>query len=287
MNFETVFEWLIEAQPILLALLARMVVAIAIFFIGRTIARFAKRFVKKAMTKAQVDPTLTVFASNISFYVIMAFVILAVLGQVGIETTSLIAAIGAAGLAIGLALQGSLTNFAAGIIIIISRPFLVGDWVEFDGYSGYILEIELLTTTLKTIDNRTVVIPNGKITEGDLVNYSTQGMLRLDLVVGVDYSTDIDRVKALFREVLLSNSLVLKSPEPSVGLLEMADSSLNFAVRPWVKPADYLSLQLTLQEEIKKQLDQAGINIPFPQRDIHIIPPSTLSSELMPASQDN
>ncbi|MEO0869182.1 MAG: mechanosensitive ion channel domain-containing protein, partial [Cyanobacteria bacterium J06642_11] len=186
MSFEKVSEWLTAARPIALALLGRVAIAVVIFFVGRAIARFAKRFVKKAMTKAQVDPTLTVFASNISFYVIMAFVILAVLGQVGIETTSLVAAMGAAGLAVGLALQGSLTNFAAGIIIIISRPFSVGDWVEFDGYSGYILEIELLTTTLKTLDNRTVVIPNGKITEGDLVNYSTQGLLRLDLVIGVD-----------------------------------------------------------------------------------------------------
>ncbi|MEL6553649.1 MAG: mechanosensitive ion channel domain-containing protein [Cyanobacteria bacterium J06621_11] len=279
--FERVTVWLVGAQPIVLALMGRAVIAIALFFVGRTVARLAKRLVKKAMNKAQIDPTLTIFASNISFYAIMAFVILAVLGQVGIETTSLVAAIGAAGLAIGLALQGSLTNFAAGIIIIIFRPFLVGDWVEVDGYSGYILEIELLTTTLKTIDNRTVVIPNGKITEGDLVNYSTQGMLRLDLVVGVDYSTDIDRVKAIFMDVLTANSRVLSDPAPSVGLLEMADSSLNFAVRPWVNPKDYLPLSLSIKEDIKKRLDKEGINIPFPQRDIHIVQADSLPPTLI------
>ncbi|MGD1895408.1 MAG: mechanosensitive ion channel family protein [Phormidesmis sp.] len=271
MNIESFSELLVAAQPIVLSFVSRLAIAIIIFFVGRVIARFAKRVVKKIMTRARIDPTLTVFATNILFYAIMSFVVLAVLGQVGIETTSLVAAIGAAGLAIGLALQGSLTNFAAGIIIIIFRPFQVGDWVEADGYSGYILEIELLMTTLKTLDNRTVVIPNGKLTEGDLVNYSTQGTLRLDLVIGVDYSTDIDRVKAIFMDVMTANSRVLEHPTPTVGLLEMADSSLNFAVRPWVKPKDYLPLSLSLQEEIKKRLDQEGINIPFPQRDIHMI----------------
>ncbi|MEM9948299.1 MAG: mechanosensitive ion channel domain-containing protein [Cyanobacteria bacterium P01_D01_bin.36] len=271
MNIENITELLIGFQPVAVAFIGRAVAAIAIFFIGRTLARLTKRLVKKIMTKAQIDPTLTVFATNILFYAIMAFVVLAVLGQMGIETTSLAAAIGAAGLAIGLALQGSLTNFAAGIIIIIFRPFHVGDWVEADGYSGYIEEIELLTTTLKTLDNRTVIIPNGKLTDGDLVNYSTQGTLRLDLVVGVDYSTDIDRVKAIFMEVMTANNRVLESPSPSVGLLEMADSSLNFAVRPWVETKDYLPLSLSLQEEIKKRLDKEGISIPFPQRDVRLI----------------
>ena len=271
MNIERITKLLVSFQPVILTFIGRVAIAIALFFIGRVLARFAKRVVRKIMTKAQIDPTLTAFATNILFYAIMAFVVLAVLGQLGIETTSLIAAIGAAGLAIGLALQGSLTNFAAGIIIIIFRPFHVGDWVEVDGYSGYIIEIELLATTLKTLDNRTVVIPNGKITEGDLVNYSTQGILRLDLVIGVDYSTDIDRVKAIFIDVLTADSRVLETPKPSVGLLEMADSSLNFAVRPWVETKDYLSMSLSLKEEIKKRLDKEGINIPFPQRDVHLI----------------
>ncbi len=270
MNFERMTALFLTLQPTVLSLIGRFAIAIAIFFVGRAIARFTKRLVKKLMIRAQIDPTLTVFATNILFYAIMAFVVLAVLGQVGIETTSLVAAIGAAGLAIGLALQGSLTNFAAGIIIIIFRPFHVDDWVEADGYSGYIMEIELLTTTLRTLDNRTVVIPNGKLTEGNLVNYSTQGTLRLDLVISVDYSTDIDHVKFVLMDVLTANERVLASPAPSVGLLAMADSSLDFAVRPWVEPKDYLSLSLSLKEDIKKRLDKEGISIPFPQRDVHL-----------------
>ncbi|MGB3766405.1 MAG: mechanosensitive ion channel domain-containing protein [Phormidesmis sp.] len=271
MTFDTTRELFLQAQPFLLAFGLRLAIAVAIFVVGRWLARLAKRLVKKVMTKAQIEPTLTVFASNILFYVIMAFVLLAALGEVGIETTSLIAALGAAGLAVGLALQGSLTNFAAGIIIIIAQPFRVSDWVEAAGHSGYIMEIELLTTTLRTVDNRTVVIPNGILTDGSLVNYSTLGQLRLDLVVGVDYSTDIDRVKGILLDVLNADSRVMSSPAPAVGLLEMADSSLNFAVRPWVLPTDYLPLSMSLQEAIKKRLDAEDISIPFPQRDIHLI----------------
>ncbi|MGB7250646.1 MAG: mechanosensitive ion channel domain-containing protein [Phormidesmis sp.] len=271
----------LQAQPFLLAFAIRFVIALAIFTGGRWFARLAKRLVKKIMTKAQVEPTLTVFASNILFYLIMAFVVLAALGEIGIETTSLIAALGAAGLAIGLALQGSLTNFAAGIIIIIFHPFRVGDWVEVDGHSGYVMEIELLATTLRTLDNRTVVLPNGTITNGSLVNYSTLGQLRVDLVIGVEYSTDIDHVKRVLADVLAAEARILKSPAPMIGLLEMAESSLNFAVRPWVETQNYWPVYLSIQEDIKKRLDAEGISIPFPQRDVHLIPQMPAPSALL------
>lgn len=287
MNAEKMTELMIQIQPFVLGFLLNAVLALVIFGVGRWLARFAKRLVKKGMTKAQVEPTLTVFASNILFYVIMAFVVLAALGAVGIETTSLIAALGAAGLAIGLALQGSLTNFAAGISIIIFQPFRVGDWVEVDGHSGYIMEIELLTTSLRTLDNRTVILPNGALTENSLVNYSTQGKLRLDLVVGVDYTTDIDRVKQILLEVLTTNERVLQNPKPTVGLLEMADSSLNFAVRPWVAPQDYEPQKLAIHEAIKKRLDSESISIPFPQRDVHLFETRGLSSEVVPTVNAN
>ncbi len=270
MNAEKIGQMLATAQPFILEFLMHLAIAVAVFAGGRWLARFAKRFVKRAMTKAQVEPTLTVFASNILFYIVMAFVVLASLGAVGIETTSLIAVLGAAGLAVGLALQGSLTNFAAGIIIIIFHPFRVGDWVEVEGFSGYIMEIELLTTIIRTLDNRTVVIPNGKLTEHSLVNRSTLGTLRLDLVIGVDYSADIDRVKAILLEIVTAEVRVLTDPAPVVGLLEMADSRLNFAVFLWVATKDYLPLKMSLQEAIKKRLDAEGINIPFPRHDVHV-----------------
>lgn len=270
LNVDAIVDLIVEAQPLMLTFIGNLIGAIAIFVVGRWLARLAKRLVKKIMTKAQVEPTLTVFATNILFYGIMAFVVLASLGKIGIQTTSLVAAIGAAGLAIGLALQGSLTNFAAGIIIIIFQPLRVGDWIEVKNHSGIVTDIQLLTTILCTHDNRTIIVPNGEITEDSLMNYSTQGKLRLDLVVGVDYSVDIDRVKAIFMDVVTAEKRVLTDPVPFVGLLEMGDSSLNFAVRPWVQTQDYLTLQMTLQEDIKKRLDIEGINIPFPQRDVHL-----------------
>ena len=274
MDFDNMSDLLIQIRPIVLGVALRVVGAIAIFAIGRVGANIAKQIVKKIMVRAQVEPTLTVFATNILFYGIMAFVLLASLGQLGIETTSLVAAIGAAGLAIGLALQGALTNFAAGILIIIFQPFRLDDWIEAGEHSGIVVSIEILTTTLRTFDNRTIVIPNGLLTEGSLVNYSRLGKLRLDLVAGVEYSADIDRVKQILLEVLTAEEKVLTEPKPSVGLLEMADSSLNFAVRPWVNPKDYMPLSLSLQEAIKKRLGAEGIGIPFPQRDIHVIQPS-------------
>lgn len=271
MNTAQIIDIIARMQPVVINFGLQLMSATALFVAGRWLAKMAKRLVKKIMTKAQIEPTLTSFACNILFYGIMAFVVLAALGQLGIETTSLVAVLGAAGLAVGLALQGSLTNFAAGIIIIIFHPFRVGDWIDTDGHSGYVTEIQLFTTHIQTLDNRTVVIPNGKLTEGSLVNHSTLGQLRLDLVIGVDYSTDIDRVKRILREVLASESKVLADPTPTIGLLEMADSSLNFAVRPWVTPANYVSARFALQEAIKKRLDAERISIPFPQRDIHMV----------------
>jgi len=278
MNMETITKLIDNALPTVISFGFQTISAIAIFVAGRWLARLAKRLVKKIMTKAQIEPTLTSFACNMLFYGIMAFVVLGALGQLGIETTSLVAILGAAGLAIGLALQGSLTNFAAGILIIIFHPFRVGDRIDADGHSGYVTEIQLFTTNIRTLDNRTVVVPNGTLTEDSLVNYTTLGKLRLDLVVGVDYSTDIDRVKQIFSEVLAGEAQVLSEPKPTIGLLEMADSSLNFAVRPWVTPENYVPARFTIQEAIKKRLDAEGINIPFPQRDVHLFQANGVSS---------
>jgi small conductance mechanosensitive channel len=266
-QFSGLFE---QLQGVGLAFGLKIGISIAIFLVGRWVARFLRRFVKRALGKTRTDPTIVAFASNTSYYLTMAFVVLSILGQLGIETTSLIALIGATGLAIGLALQGSLANFAAGILLIIFRPFRVGDWIDVNGLSGYVEDLELLTTILRTFDNRTVVIPNSKLTDDSLINYSTLGTLRLDLVVGVAYSSDLKQVKAVIHQVLSEDERILSQPAPTVGVLELADSSVNFAVRPWVKTADYLPLSLSLYEAIKTRFDEVGILIPFPQRDLHV-----------------
>ncbi len=269
---QDLFYW---GLPFVTAFLARVAIATIIFFCGRSLAQLIQRLVKKAMTRTQLDPTLTVFASNITFYGIMAVVVIAALSQLGVQTTSLVAALGAAGLAIGLALQGSLTNFAAGILIIIFHPFRVGDVIEAGAHIGSVTEIQLFTTALTTGDNRTVIVPNSQLTENSLVNYSTLGQRRIDLVASVDYAADIDRVKQILMALLTADARILTEPAPAIALLEMADSSLDFAVRPWVENADYWAVRCDLQEAIKKRLDAEGINIPFPQRDVRIVSPST------------
>lgn len=261
---------LAQLQEVGVSLGLKLVIVIAIFFGGRWGAQFLRRFVKRALGKTSIEPTIVAFASNISYYIVMAFVVLAILGQLGIETTSLIALIGATGLAIGLALQGSLANFAAGLLLIIFRPFRVGDWIEVNGASGYVEDLQMLTTIIRTLDNKTVIIPNSKLTDEHITNYSTLGVLRLDLVVGVSYSADLKQVKTVIQRVLSEDPRVLEQPKPDVGVLELGDSSVNFAVRPWVKTIDYLPVSLSLYEAIKLGFDEAGIEIPFPQRDLHV-----------------
>lgn len=259
-----------QLQDVGLLLGLKIVIVIIIFFVGRSLAKFLRRFVKRTLSKTSIDPTIVAFASNSSYYVIMAFVVLAILGQLGIETTSLIALVGATGLAVGLALQGSLANFAAGLLLIVFRPFRVGDWIDVGDVSGYVEDLELLTTILRTLDNRIVIIPNSKLTDDNIVNYSTLGVLRLDLVLGVAYDSDLKQVKTVIRQVLSEEQRILAEPEPVVGVLELADSSVNLAVRPWVKTEDYNPVSLSLYEALKTRFDEVGIVIPFPQRDLHM-----------------
>lgn len=264
-------QLLLQIQRLLVDFGLRLVAAVLILAVGRWLARLLKRLLKKLMIKATVEPTLTSFASNIIFYATSAFVFMAALGQLGIETTSLIAVLGAAGLAVGLALQGSLSNFAAGILIILFHPFRVGDWIEAAGVSGFVEEIQIFTTSLRTLNNRTVVVPNSKLTDDNIVNYSTKGVLRVDLVIGVAYEENLAKVKQLTQEVLAQHPLVLADPQPMVGVLELADSSVNLAVRPWTKTEHYWAVYFGIQEAVKTKFDEAGVTIPFPQRDIHIV----------------
>jgi small conductance mechanosensitive channel len=248
----------------------KIVAAIAIFVIGKWVAKLLKNFSVKMMTKSKVDTTLVTFLGHVIYVAILVFVILAALGQLGIQTTSFIAVIGAAGLAVGLALQGSLSNFAAGVLMIIFRPFKVGDLIEGAGVLGTVEEIQIFTTLLKTPDNKAVIIPNAKLTADNITNYTAKSIRRVDFIFGVSYTDDIDKVKEVIADVLKQDDRILADPAVTIGLLEMADSSINFAVRPWVKPSDYWDVYFNINELMKKRFDKEGISIPFPQRDVHV-----------------
>ena len=249
----------------------KVVAAIVIFIVGQWIAKLLVSIAQKIMRKSNVDATLTSFAGNILSALGMTLVIIASLSSLGIDTTSLAAVIAAAGLAIGLALQGSLSNFASGVMIILFRPFKIGDLIEAADVLGHVEDISIFTTSVVTLDNRLVIVPNGTITSGNIKNISAKPELRVDLTVGVSYSADLKQTKAVLQKVLDNDPRVLKSPEYTVAVSELGDSSVNFVVRPFVKNEDYWDAYFGLTESIKIALDEAGISIPFPQRDIHII----------------
>lgn len=248
----------------------KLIAAILIFIVGRWVARKVGNGCKRVMTARQVDPALVNFASNLAYYALLTFVIIAALGQIGIQTASFVAVVGAAGLAIGLAMQGSLSNFAAGVLIIIFRPFRIGDFVEVAGTSGVVESIMIFTTELKTGDNKKVIVPNSAVLGGIITNYSAKDTRRVDLVFGIGYEDDIDKAKRVLNEVVNSDDRVLQDPAPTIAVHQLADSSVNFVVRPWVNTPDYWGVYFDLTENVKKRFDQEGISIPFPQRDVHV-----------------
>ena len=248
----------------------KIIAALFILVLGRFAAKLVKSIIKRVMTKSRVEETLISFIGNLAYIAFLTFVILAALGQLGIQTTSFIAVLGAAGLAIGLALQGSLSNFAAGFLMIIFRPFKVGDRIEGAGVDGVVEEIQIFTTILKTPDNKTIIIPNSKLTEGNIINYSHKGTMRVDLLVGVAYTEDIDKVRSVIQDVLSKDTRIFKEPAPLVAVIGLAESSVNFAIRPWVKTEHYWDVYFSLNETLKKRFDAEGISFPFPQRDVHL-----------------
>lgn len=263
-------DLLVKAQEIVTLYGIKVIAAIAIFVFGRWAAKIFGYFIKKVMTKGNVDETIIAFVGHLIYIALLAFVIIASLGQLGIQTTSFIAVLGAAGLAIGLALQGSLSNFASGFLMIIFRPFKVGDKIDAAGVTGVVEEIQIFTTVLKTPDNKTIIIPNSKITEDNIVNYSAKGTMRVDMVMGIGYGDDIDKAKNILHEILDNHDKVLKEPATTIAVSELADSSVNFIVRPWAKTDDYWDVLFDVTETVKKRFDKEGINIPFPQRDVHV-----------------
>ncbi len=248
----------------------KIVLALLVFIIGRWIAKLLTKGLKKIMTKANVDVMLVSFLGNIAYTALLAVVVLAALEQLGVNTTSALAILGAAGLAVGLALKDSLSSFAAGVMLIIFRPFKLGDFVEAGGVAGVVEEIRIFHTVLKTGDNREITMPNAQIYSGTIINFSARDTRRIDLVIGIGYGDDIKKASDLLKQVLEADASVLKDPAPTVMLLELGASSVDFAVRPWVKSADYWGTRAALLEAIKTTFDREGISIPYPQQDIHL-----------------
>lgn len=243
--------------------------AIVIVVVGRIVVKWAVKLARKVMIRAELDPILVNFLSSIASAVLLLFVFIAALDQLGVNTTSLIALLGAAGLAIGLALQGSLQNFAAGVMLIVFRPFKLGDFIEAGGVVGVVEKISIFSTIMKTGDNREIIIPNGQIYSGAITNYSARDTRRIDMVFGIGYDDDMRKAKQIMIDILEAHELVLSDPAPAVAVAELADSSVNFNVRPWVNSGDYWPVRSDLIEKIKLAFDDNGISIPYPQMDIH------------------
>jgi len=244
--------------------------ALLIFFIGKAIANKLRLFLTKALHHHNVEKTLVELSSSMLYYGLMAVILLAALGQIGIQTTSFMAILGAAGLAIGLALKDTLSNIGAAVVILVFRPFKVGDYINAGGAEGTVDKISLFTTTISPVDNRLIIVPNSAITLGNIVNFSSKPVRRVDHAVGIGYNEDIKKAKEVMYAVIEKSAHTLSDPAPLVAVTELADSSVNFTVRAWVESADYWDAYFEIIEEIKYALDDAKISIPFPQMDVHL-----------------
>ncbi|MBN2607340.1 MAG: mechanosensitive ion channel [Thiotrichales bacterium] len=244
--------------------------AILIFFIGKSIANILIKLLKKGLQKASVDPMLSNFVVSVSKTLLLLLIIIAALSQLGVNTASLIALIGAAGLAIGLALQNSLQNFAAGVLLLVFKHFKVGDVVEISGKIGTVEAVGIFSTTLRTGDNKTLIMPNGAIYSGSITNFSTKPTRRVDMTFGIGYDDDIKKAKSILEQLVQEDERILKDPQPTIALSELGDSSINFIVRPWVNAADYWTVLWDMNEKVKLAFDDAGISIPYPQMDVHL-----------------
>ena len=248
----------------------RILVAVAIWFIGKWVAGKATVTLKKLMRRTGMDDMLVQFLGNIFYALLLIAVLIAALDHLGLQTTSLLAIFGAAGLAVGLALKDSLSNFSSGVMLILFRPFKVGDYIEAAGVAGTVEEVRIFSTLIKTPDNRQIIIPNGQIYGGTIVNVSAKPTRRVDLVFGIGYDDDIRKAKELISAIMDQDERILKDPAPAITLGELGDSSVNINVRPWVNSGDYWPVRADLLENIKLAFDSNGISIPFPQRDVHL-----------------
>ena len=247
-----------------------VVTALITLVVGWIVARIISGVLRRVMTKAKVESTLIGFVTNLVFSLLMTLVVISAVQKLGVPTTSFVAVVGAAGLAIGFALQGSLANFASGVMVIIFRPFRAGDFVDAGGVSGTVEEVQIFATILKTPDNKRLIVPNAAITGGTITNYSANDMRRVDLVFGIGYGDDIKKAKTVLEGILAAEPRILADPVPVIAVSELADNSVNFVVRPWVKTPDYWGVLFDLTEAVKLRFDAESISFPFPQRDVHM-----------------
>jgi small conductance mechanosensitive channel len=257
-------KWLDLGYHLIINFGPKVIGAIVIWLVGSWLIKIILKNLKKVLSKKDYDVSLQKFLVNLLKWTLKIVLIVVVLGTVGVETTSFAAILAAAGLAIGLALQGSLGNFAGGVLLMIFKPIKVGDLIEAQGELGVVKEIEIFTTKLTGLSNREIIIPNGALSNGNIINYTTEGTRRVDLTFGVGYDSDIKQTKDVLMKVLTSNPKVLKDPAPTVNVSELADSSINFAVRPWCNADQYWDVYFGITEEVKEALDAAGIEIPYP-----------------------
>lgn len=268
---EKQLQTLLEQAPeLILTYGSRIIVAVLIFFVGKFIVGGISKSVENVMTKRGVDPTIGKFVKNILHYTGLMVIIIAALGELGIQTASFVAVIGAAGLAVGLALQGSLSNFASGVLIILFRPIRVGDFVEVAGTSGAVKEISLFTTTLTSPDNKTIIVANSSVLNNNIVNYSTADQRRVDLKIGISYGSSMQLAKDTLHQIAAEEERILKDKDLRIAVAELGDSSVNIVFRSWVNSADYWDVYFDLTEKVKLRFDELGIEIPFPQMDVHL-----------------
>ncbi|MCD4560572.1 small-conductance mechanosensitive channel MscS [Lelliottia nimipressuralis] len=261
--------WLVRNQALLLSYAVNIVAAIAIIIVGMIVARVVSNAINRVMRARQIDATVADFLSALVRYGLIAFTLIAALGRVGVQTASVIAVLGAAGLAIGLALQGSLSNLAAGVLLVTFRPFRSGEYVDLGGIAGTVLQVQIFSTTLRTVDGRIVVVPNGKIIAGNIINFSREPVRRNELLISVAYDSDIDRVKALLTNIIESDVRIIQDRERTVRLNELGASSINFVVRIWSKSSDLQEVYWDVLERIKREFDANGISFPYPQMDVN------------------
>jgi small conductance mechanosensitive channel len=261
--------WLVRNQALLLSYAVNIVAAIAIIIVGMIVARIVSNAINRVMVARNIDATVADFLSALVRYGIIAFTLIAALGRVGVQTASVIAVLGAAGLAIGLALQGSLSNLAAGVLLVTFRPFRAGEYVDLGGIAGTVLNVQIFSTTLRTVDGKIVVVPNGKIIAGNIINFSREPVRRNEFLIGVAYDSDIDKVKQILTDIITSDERVLKDREITVRLNEFGPSAINFVVRAWSNSGDLQNVYWDVLERIKREFDAQGISFPYPQMDVN------------------